>query len=821
MKATRNYKAEYTIGFKELLRNGNELIIPDQIIEDMRKNSWMNYQPDPERKITDMELGEPRYRELVENASDLIYELDANGTFTFANQIMEQMVGYNKEELYTKMYWELVHPDHREKVVQFYTQQRKNRQESSYLEFIMLSQNGNKVWIGQSVRMFFQENGYVYRVHAISRNITALKNTEQLLETSEKKFRILSEHAPVGIFQTNAVGKINYVNKEWCEITGLSQEEALGENWTHAIHEADRAEFLKMWIQAFTDQREFNWKFRWIHKNQKIKWIIGRVLQLPGMSEEEIGYIGTFNDITELVEVHQQLAKREELYRLLSTNTNDLISLFKADAKATRIFVSPSVHDILGYDAEELLGRSPLEIIHPDDIDEVLAKTNAFTLNGKSATIEYRVLTKAKNYIWLESNTQPYFDSNGNMLGFQSTARDITRRKTYESTLKIAKVRAEEAALAKSQFLSLMSHEIRTPMIAVIGLTDMLIKQDPRLDQREYLDLLKYSGENLLKIINDVLDFSKIEAGKVELENEEFNLPVLIGMTKGVLEHKAEEKGSKLELIYNTSLPQFVKGDSIRLGQVITNLLGNAIKFTEKGIIRIVVTNEGVENDKRKIRFEINDTGIGIESDKLDSIFERFTQASHDTSRKYGGTGLGLSIANDLVKLMGSKIEVTSQPGVGSSFSFSILMEEVNKVTTPSILHEPKVLPIYVLLVDDNDINRLIASNFLNRCGIFVDQAKNGKEALEQIQSRKYKLVLMDLQMPEMDGYEATRRIREFSDEYFKKIPILALTASTPADIRTRAREAGLNDLINKPFVPEQLYSKVKEYVFFDKPPMP
>jgi len=479
MKTTENYKAEYTMGFRELLKNGNELIIPDRIIESMRNISRTNR--------TEMELGEPRYRELVENASDLIYELDASGTFTFVNQIMEKMVGYTKEELLSKMYWELVHPDHREKVVQFYTQQRKNRQESSYLEFVMLSHTGDKVWIGQSVRMFFQETGYVYRVQAISRNITALKNTEQLLETSEKKFRILSENAPVGIFQTDAVGKINYVNKEWCEITGLSQEEGLGENWTHAVHEADRAEFLKTWIQAFTDKREFNWKFRWIHKNQNIKWIIGRVLQLPGMSGEEIGYIGTFSDVTELVEVHQQLAKREELYRLLSTNTSDLISLFKADAKATRIFVSPSVHGILGYEPEELIGRSPLEIIHPGDIDEVMTKTNAFTRNGKSATLEYRVRTKAGTYIWLESNTQPYFDSNGNMLGFQSSARDITSRKAYETSLKIAKEKAEEAALAKSQFLSLMSHEIRTPMIAVIGLTDMLIKQDPRQDQREYL----------------------------------------------------------------------------------------------------------------------------------------------------------------------------------------------------------------------------------------------------------------------------------------------------------------------------------------------
>ncbi|MBL0745827.1 response regulator [Chryseolinea lacunae] len=511
-----------------------------------------------------LEQKERQYHDLVENATDLIYELDAKGIFVFANAVMEGVSGYTKDELLQMPYWDLIHPDHRQRVVEFYRRQRKTQVEHTYLEFVLQSRNGDEIWIGQNVRMLYQPNGFVYRVSAISRNITALKQTEQ--------------------------------------------------------------------------------------------------------------------------------------------------------------------------------------------------------------------------------------------------------------NLKQAKERAEEATLAKSEFLSRMSHEIRTPMNAIIGFTNLLLNGALNDEQREQLELLQFSGKNLLTIINDILDFSKIEAGKLTLEHTDFNLQHLMLNTKRMLEHQAAKKNIGFQFFYDdTSLPQHVRGDAVRLAQVVTNLAGNAIKFTHAGHVQLAVADAGLENGKHKILIEVHDTGIGIALGKVDSIFKSFVQADTDTTRKYGGTGLGLSIAKMLVNMMGSDIRVTSVPGVGSSFCFTLLLDPAaSGASEPTpvapALQTLEPLSLRLLLVEDNPINQLIASSFLRGWGIEVDLANNGQEAVERVLQRGYQMVLMDLQMPVMDGYEATQKIRAMADPYFKTIPILALTASAMLGMRDKAMNVGMNDFITKPFSPEDLYHKIVQH---------
>jgi PAS domain S-box-containing protein len=643
---------------------------------------------------------------------------------------------------------------------------------------------------------------------------------EEALRASEKRYRLLAEKVPIGIFETDANGLAIYLNTRWCEIAGLPADKAQGDGWIRAIHYDDRDKVYAEWIASLQENREFTMEFRFINPVSGIRWVVSHAVQITGEHGEITGYIGTTNDITEIKELYQKVSDREELYRLLASNTNDLIALHEADEAASFIYISPSFHEVLGYTSEELLGRSYFIMMLPEDRERVKQDSLNHILNTiNQRDAQFRVRKKDGTVIWLEVHAKPILDAEGRMTRFQTSARDITKRKEFEAFLNEAKEKAEEATKAKSQFLSMMSHEIRTPMNAIIGLTNLLLEAKPREDQAESLRLLKFSGENLLTIINDILDFSKIEAGKITLEYIDFDLHKLVFNTKFVLEQRAKDKDISLHFAYDTKAPHIVKGDPVRIGQILTNLVGNAIKFTERGYVEVIIMLLEASEGKYKLRFSIKDTGIGIEPDKLKLIFESFSQAAADTTRKFGGTGLGLSITKRMLNLMGSDVAVDSKPGYGSQFSFVLdleggSIEEKKELPSKDLTHDFKKNAIKVLLVEDNRVNQVVATNFLKKWGIAVDIANHGKEALELITNKSYEIVLMDLQMPEMDGYEAARRIRAMDhDNYFKEIPIIALTASAMIDIRGKALETGMTDFISKPFQPEELQAKIGEYV--------
>lgn len=380
-----------------------------------------------------------------------------------------------------------------------------------------------------------------------------------------------------------------------------------------------------------------------------------------------------------------------------------------------------------------------------------------------------------------------------------------------------AKQKAEEATRSKSMFLSTMSHEIRTPMNAIIGLTNILIEEEPKLDQVERLKLLKFSGENLLIIINDILDFSKIEANKLTLEDIDLDLHQLVSNVVEMLRHRSIEKNIKLELEYDKQLPKFVKGDAVRLSQIVTNLLGNAIKFTEKGSVTLSVNYKGPNADRDVIEFRINDTGIGIDADNLKKIFESFSQAGSDTTRKFGGTGLGLAISRNLVSLMGSTIEVESTPGIGSTFSFTLSFErgkrEQNAAAISVSDENLKNANLKILVVDDNKVNLFVATNYLRKWGIKYETADDGFQAVEKSKDKSFDLILMDIQLPGIDGFEASQQIRALSDDnYFKTVPIIALTADAMEESRDRALKSTMNDLLSKPFKPDELKTVIAKW---------
>lgn len=393
----------------------------------------------------------------------------------------------------------------------------------------------------------------------------------------------------------------------------------------------------------------------------------------------------------------------------------------------------------------------------------------------------------------------------------------IEKAKELEAQLIESKDVAEKAAMTKSQFLSTMSHEIRTPMNAVIGFTHLLQQLNPREDQMEYIKMLKFSAENLLVLINDILDFSKIEAGRIEFEEADFNLKELISNIRLALLQKASEKDIQIKLFIDEDLPSAIKGDPVRLGQILTNLISNAVKFTKVGKVTITASLTRKTDTVTTIDFEVTDTGIGIEPEKINHIFESFTQASSATTRKFGGTGLGLTITRRLLELMGSQIKVKSEFGRGSTFYFSLDMKNSEKNFADQKNNEYTVETkslkgVKLLIAEDNQINVILAKQYMRLWDIECDVAENGEIALMLVQNGHYDMVLMDLQMPEMDGYQTTIAIRNLPDEKYKKLPIVALTASAMLDIKDQAFVVGMNDYISKPFNPDELFRKIAQY---------
>jgi signal transduction histidine kinase/CheY-like chemotaxis protein len=389
----------------------------------------------------------------------------------------------------------------------------------------------------------------------------------------------------------------------------------------------------------------------------------------------------------------------------------------------------------------------------------------------------------------------------------------LSHRVSYH--LKEAREQAEQGFIAKSEFLSTMSHEIRTPLNSVIGLSRLLLQNNPREDQVQQLDSMLFSATNLLEILNDILDFNKIEAGKLSLEIEEMDLVLIMTNIVNGLQNNAKEKGIDLKLNIDNSLKFKVLGDQTRLFQVITNLVHNAIKFTQKGSVLVSLKVIDQKDEKIFIKFSVLDTGIGIEKNKQELIFERFTQADSSTSRSFGGSGLGLAISKRILEMQDTQLNLDSEVGKGSEFYFTQCFTKVEntdlgkKVDDNAFANSIAFKGFKILLVDDNHLNLMVAKSFLEKWSAEVDTAENGADALAKINLNSYQLILMDLQMPVMDGFEAAVAIRSLG----LKIPIIALTANVKANVEAKVYEIGIVDIIVKPFMPEELYKKVNKYL--------
>lgn len=449
--------------------------------------------------------------------------------------------------------------------------------------------------------------------------------------------------------------------------------------------------------------------------------------------------------------------------------------------------------------------------------EDLIIYDGAFAEAVKAGNINFEVRTRWEDgsIHWVEVKGQVYYASNGKATKAAGVNIDVTEQRLTEKALKQAKEKAEAAARAKDEFLSTMSHEIRTPLNAVIGISNLLLDEGLTESQRANLDSLHFAAENLLHLVNNVLDFSKIQAGKIEVNEEVFNLFTLINDIIQAHKARAIEKDIKLTSHFGQDVPKRVCSDPFLLTQILHNLVGNALKFTNKGSISVSVEFVKEEDEEGFIRFNVEDTGEGIAADKLDYIFEKFAQMRNFAEGNYEGTGLGLPITKSLVKLLGGDIEAKSSPGKGSKFYFTIPTSEASLCTAEEAQAKGEQEEVedfeqkQILLVEDVEINRNIILQYLRKWwNLEPDEAENGEQALEMVRRKKYDLILMDLRMPVMNGYEASRKIRELQD--YKEIPVLAFTADT----RENLKDSHIfEDTIFKPFEPADLKSKIIKYL--------
>jgi PAS domain S-box-containing protein len=896
---------------------------------------------------------EARFKSIFDSLNEVVFQTDAEGRWLMLNPAWEEITGFSVEESIGRVFIDYVHPDDRTLNMERFAALIDRRKDYYRNRIRYLHKQGGFRWIKVFARLTLGPDGEIAGTTGTLNDVTASVEAEHVLRENEERFRKMANAAPVLIWVADKGKGCTWFNQVWLDFTGRSMDQELGDGWAEGVHPDDLAACMETYISCFDARRPFRMEYRLRRHDGEYRWLTDQGAPWFDAFGNFEGFIGSCIDVTDSIRLFQALQESEQRWKFALEGSGD--GVWDWDLTTGKVFYSPRWKAMLGF-ADEEIGEGLdewAERLHPEDREECHAALERhFRGETPDYSSEHRVRCRDGSYKWiLDRGMVVSRAPDGQPRRLLGTHSDITERKRGEEALRKARDEAESAARIKSQFLANMSHEIRTPMNAVIGLTELVLDTDLDPKQEDYLGKVLGSSRHLLGILNDILDFSKIELGRIELENRKFLPESLLADISDLFSVAAENKGLEFFLEVAPDVPKRVLGDPLRIRQVLVNLVGNAVKFTDRGEIHIRLDVGGREGDALLLRFSVRDTGIGLSEHEAARLFRPFTQADSSTTRRFGGSGLGLAISRQLAELMGGGIAVASRAGEGSTFALTVrvqpapmrdgsqnphalrgirvlvvddqetarvilkqilcswdirvetsasgedalrkiqkaheeeepfelllldwrmegisglelvrrvdaaagrrelrrpssvvmvtahskerLLAEAGRTATriDAVLTKPvmasllletllAVHPVHghagtpparagsapvrevvaalrgarVLLVEDNALNQMVAMEFLKKTGVEVTLATHGGEAVEQVRLNRFDVVLMDLQMPVMDGYKATRLIRQLPGG--RDVPIIAMTAAVMQQDREAAREAGMDDHISKP----------------------
>ncbi|MDQ0195698.1 PAS domain-containing hybrid sensor histidine kinase/response regulator [Paenibacillus wynnii] len=768
---------------------------------------------------------ERNYRLISENSLDFISRnaSDSDATFLYASPICLTMYGYTPEEMVGTKGLGYVHPDDTDRV-QAYLRDSMDETKHEPVVFRFLRKDGSYIWVETTIRYIYTGEGEIQELICVTRDIAERKQYELKLQESQNRYKSLFDYNPSAISAMDLQGRTLSVNSSLQYLTGYSKESLLMSDYNEII-DTEELEKAKERFQRAASGLAQIFESRLIHREGHAVEV--SVIYVPIMvNNQVVGVFGITSDITERKRHLEQIEKLSYEHALILNSVSE--GIFGMNLEGATMFINPAAETMLGYERGEWSVNNKLHTIQQTWLDSTpYSGGQKILIPSFSDNTSYE---EREGVFWRQDGSSflvkyrmtPLYD-NGEQKGTVVVFRDITEEKEIVR----AKESAEQADRAKSEFLAIMSHELRTPMNGIIGMADLLSGTELNDEQLYYTQIINKSGESLLHILNEVLDFSKIEAGMMTLELQMVDIRNVMQSVIDIFYPKIVEKGLTLQNEIAPLLPSLIVTDETRLRQILVNLVGNAVKFTEAGDINISVELLSSLNSGNPIlKFTVKDTGIGIPFESQGLLFQSFSQLHPSINRKYGGTGLGLAISKKLTELLGGTIGVDSQEGEGSEFYFTVQVSlpgeergQSKALSSPEIEDRNIVVeekntggeygPLSILIAEDHPVNRQLLQVYLQRRGYTPDMVQNGEEAVQAVLSRSYDLVFMDIQMPIMDGIEATGIIREKLGHF---PVIIAATAFARKGDKEMCLKAGMQDFISKPIHVKELDRVLNEW---------